>query len=223
MPGYLDQTKSALDDVGTLGSSLKQAIALGKEQASTRDGVIQTINEMCDALQLASDLVAKEISSSILEFNRIKTDKEEMIRGFFERLAVRLSESRLRLLLHEGQVCGELHKLGDRFETPASPESIAALDFWEAVRTFFTRSSVMSIALHGLIEGERDYLRDFAAFLDEVRDRAEKATLLAWGQIDSLRHEGELLADVMRQKRNVLQQKVMSIRRAADGAIATLH
>lgn len=223
MPDYLEQAKSALDDLGGIGSSLRDAIALGKEQASTRDGVIQTINEMCDALQLAADLVAKELSTSILEFNRIKDEKEELLRGFFERLAARLAEPRLRLLLHEGQVCGELHKLGDRFETPVSPESLAALSAWQAVKAFFTRSSAMSTALHGLVEGERDYLRDFAEFLDDVRDRAEKATAMAWGQVGALRQEGESLTELMRQKRAALQQKAASIRKGADAAIATMH
>jgi hypothetical protein len=223
MPTYLDDAKDAIDDISSLGSSLKDAIALGKEQASTRDGVIQTINEMCDALQLASDLLAKELSASILEFNRIKGDKEEILRGFFERVAARFSEPTLRLLLHEGQVCGELHKLGDRFETPFSPEAVAAQNVWQAVKTFFTRSSRMSVTLHGLVEGERDYLRDFSAFLDDVRDRAEKATALSWGQDAVLRQHGDSLSALLREKRAVLQQKVANVRHAADAAIATLH
>lgn len=223
MPPYLDEAKSAIDDLGSIGSSLKDAIALGKEQASTRDGVIQTINEMCDALQLAVDLIAKELSASIIEFNRIKQGKEEILRGFFERLAARLSEPQLRLLLHEGQVCSELHKLGDRFETPMSPESIAALSVWEAVKAFFTRSSPMAATLHGLIEGERDYLRDFAAFLDDVRDRAEKATFIAWGEASALRQEGDSLIELMREKRTALQKKAANIRKAADTAIETMH
>lgn len=40
----------------------------------------------------------------------------------------------------------------------------------------------MSQALQGLMEGERNYLRDFCAFLNEVVDLAEQSAGVAWGR-----------------------------------------
>src|SRR5205823_3421086 len=122
---YLDQARDGFEEIAGLGSELSRAIELGEQQATTRDGAIQTINEMCDALQLAADLISKELSACITEFNRLRADDEQVLRGYFERTAVRLSEPSLRLLLHEGTVCGELHKLGDRFRQPFSKQTIS--------------------------------------------------------------------------------------------------
>ncbi len=222
MMNYLNNTRTALDEVTELAPSLKKAIELGEFQGETRDGVIQTINEMSDALQLASDLIGKELSASITEFNRLRSDKEDVLRGYFERLAAKLSEPSLRLLLHEGHVCAELHKLGDRFEW-LSPQAMTGLSAWEAVKVFFNRASTMSHVLHGLIEGERDYLRDFASFLDDVRNQAEVATGVPPGSEDFLRQKGDELIHLMRQKRQALNDESVKIRQAADKAILALH
>jgi hypothetical protein len=80
----------------------------------------------------------------------------------------------------------------------------------------------MSDLLHGLVEGERDYLHGFAAFLDDVRSRAEAATGLAWGSEELLRHTGGKLIQLMREKRQALSDEVGQIRQAADQAIAAL-
>ena len=219
----LDSTKNALKDVASLGSDLKKAIDLGKEQATTREGVIQTINEMSDALQVASDLIAKELSSSITEFHAQPGGGEAQLRGCFERLALRVSEPSLRLLLHEGRVCGALHKIGDRFETPFSPESVAALSFWQSIRTFFTRSSMMSQVLHGLIEGERDYLRDFSSFLEEIRIGSEEALAVQWGNEVELKKKTASMISLIREKRKSLLNKALEVRDAADAVIDELH
>jgi hypothetical protein len=178
---------------------------------------------MCDALQLAADLISKELSAGVTEFNRLWPEKEGVLRGYFERIAVRLSEPSLRLLLHEGTVCGELHKLGDRFEQPFSKEAVSGISFWQNVKTFFSRSNHMSSVLHGLIEGERDYLRGFSSFLDDARSLAETATQIPWGDDQALRNQGQNLVQLMRDKRAILQRKLVDIRAAADGAIAALH
>lgn len=52
--------------------------------------------------KLATDLIAKELSAGITELNRLQDGKEEMLREYFERIALRLSEPSLRLVLHEG-------------------------------------------------------------------------------------------------------------------------
>jgi len=219
----LNEAKEGLSELGGLASELKKAIDLGKEQATTRDGVIQTVNDMCDALQLAADLIAAELSSQITEFNRARGQGEEVLRGFFERLSHRVSAPALRELLHDGRVCGDLHKVGDRFQTPFSPESVAGLGAWDAVKTFFTRSSRMSNVIHGLLEGERDYLRDFSWLLDEIRIRAETATMMPWGDTNQLENAGTEIVELIRIKRQVLLENVSLVRNSADGVIQALH
>ena len=220
---YLELAKDAITEVRGLAPDLAKAIAKGEEQATTRDGAIQTINEMCDALQLATDLIAKELSASITEFNRLQGENEGMLHGYFERLALRLSEPSLRLLLHEGTVCGELHKLYDRFEQPFSKQTISGVSLWQNVKTFLSRSNNMTIVLNGLVEGERDYLRGFSSFLNDVRARAEAGTQIPLGNDAALRAHGQALVQLMRDKRTTLLGKLSDIRVAADGAIAALH
>ncbi len=221
---YLQQASEGLGELRGFAGELAKAIDQGgKKQAQIRDGVIQTINEMADALQLACDLVAKEISASLAEFNRIQQSDEPVLRSYFERLALRCSEPALRLLLHEGQVCGELHKLADRFKTPFSSQATAGESLWEAVKSFLTRSSRMSSAFSGLDQGERTYLRDIARFLDEIRDGAEGASALDRGSPEVLRGYGRGLAKLLREKRQLLQARVMEVRTQADAVIAALH
>jgi hypothetical protein len=221
---YHDHAAAGLDEIKAMGPDLKTAIDMGKEQASTRDRAIDVIDQLCDTLQLAADIVSAEISSAISEFRRAKDDDEQILRGYFERLALRFAEPTLRLRLHEGHVCGELHKLGDRFATPFSPESVSALSIWEAVKAFFGRSTAMSRALDDLVEGERHYLRDYADLLNDVRDQAEAVWQIPLGDgSDQLREAGERLAQLMRQKRDHLQEKVRTLRTHADAAIASLH
>jgi hypothetical protein len=212
----------AFSDVHDYGSELKEASKLGEQQATVRDGVIQTINELADSLVLATDLIAKELSATIMEFQANMMDVGQL-RGCCERLAARVSEPQLRLLLHEGKVCGNLHKLGDRFEQPFSYEAMAGMNIWENVTTFFRRSSSMSMALHGLIEGERDYLRAFADFLDEVRTEAEQAAALGWGQELMFKEQVADLIKLIQEKRQVLQDEARQVRKMADTAINTLH
>jgi chlorite dismutase len=100
---------------------------------------------------------------------------------------------------------------------------MTGLSVWEAVKVFFNRSSTMSQVLHGLNEGERDYLRDFASFLDDLRNRAEVATGLPHGSEEILRQQGDELIQLMRQKRQALNGESVKIRQAADKAILALH
>jgi hypothetical protein len=219
----LDEAKEGLGELGGVASELKKAIDLGKEQATTRDGVVQTVNDMCDALQLAADLIAAELSSQITEFNRARGQGEDVLRGYFERLSYRVSAPTLRELLHDGRVCGDLHKVGDRFRTPFSPQSVAGLGVLDTVRAFFTRSSRMSDVIHGLLEGERDYLRDFSGLLDEIRIRAEAAAMIPWGDTNQLEKAGTEIVELIRRKRHILLGKVSQVRESADGVIQALH
>jgi hypothetical protein len=218
----LDRVTDGIEEIAGLGSELSRAISNGEQSPSTRDGAIRTINEMCDGLQLAADLISKELSAGISEFNRVHQQKEEILRGYFERMAVRFSEPSLRLLLYEGTACEQLHKLGDRFEQPSSKEAAAGPILWQDVKTFLARSHHMLTVLHGLIEGERDYLRGFSHFLEEARERAEAAAQLPWGDGPALRTCGHELVQSMRGRRAILQAKLTEMRLAADMAIAAL-
>ena len=135
---YLEIAKEGLDQISGHLSDLDEAIKKGEQQAQTRDGVIQTINEMSDALQKASDEINSRLSGSVLEFNCLRDVQDESsLRGYFERTATTYSDPSLRLLLHEGGVCGQLHKVGDRFSQPFSPATASGVSFWEAVKIFF--------------------------------------------------------------------------------------
>lgn len=220
---YLDLTKDTISDVANIASDIDNIFKKGDEQANTRKGAIQTIQELCDALQLACDLISKELSASIIEFNGLKNNKEEVLRGYFQRIAIKLTDSSLRLLLHEGKVCGELDALGDRFSQPFSDVTTGGVSFWENVKTVFTRSNTMTDALNGIYEGEMNYLNDFASFLDDVRNRAENATGINWGDIEQLRQTGDELTVLMREKRQTLQDQVREIRTAANDCVEKLH
>ena len=220
---YLEIVRDAFAEVGDMAGQLNDIVKQGDEQANVRDGAIRTIHQMCDALQLACDLISKEISSSIVEYGSVRYGPEEAIRGFFQRTAFKYSDQSLRLLLHEGKVCGELHALGDRFTQPLSPESRSAVPFMEAIKMFFRRSSTMSIALDGLYEGEMNYLVDLTGFLNEIRDHAEQAASGYWGDVDGLRQEGDALMEQMRAKRQTMQDQLRAIKSEADGSIGKLH
>jgi hypothetical protein len=219
---YLSLTKDAILDVTSITSDIDKIFEKADEQADTRKGAIQTINKLCDALQLACDLILKEISTSIVEFNQLKSGNEDALRGHFERVAIKFSDSSLRLLLHEGRVCGELHALGDRFKQPFSDATRSGTSFWDNVKTFFTRSNTMKHALDGLHEGEIYYLRDLASFLDDLKIRAEGATAIT-GDIDQLRQAGDELIALMRDKRQTLQDHVREIQDAAKNCVEKLH
>ena len=219
---YLDQVKDAIKEVGDLAPQIEKHFRRADKQAEIRTGVIQTINTMCDALQLACDLVSAEISSSITEFNKVKgTGDVEDLRYYFERIAGRFADRSLGRLLHEGKVCGELHALADGFRQPFSKETRAGESFWRAVYAFFKRSTRMSEALERLWKGEKYCLRSLGQFLNDMRDRAEKAN----AQFDApwLRQEGEKMVDVMRKKRKVLQVQAHQVRDVADACILKLE
>lgn len=219
---YLDITKAALSEISDEVSEIGKIIKEGNEQANVRKGSIQTIHEMCDALQLACDLISKELSSSIIEFNSLRKENEEVLRGYFERTAFKFCHESLRLLLHEGKVCGELHALGDRFKQPFTDVTTGGVSFWENVKAFFMRSNSMSIALGGLYEGEMNYLYNMSHYLYEIRDRAEIATSLT-DDVEALRDAGEELIALMRDKRQVLQDQIRDIKLSADACVEKLH
>lgn len=223
--GFIDLLKLGFKEIADRARALNKAIAKGKEQAETRDGVIQTINEMCDALQKATDAIASELSGSIVDFNRLgRVDDEAIIRGFFDRTAAKLSDKAIRDLLHEGLVCGELHKIGDRFSQPLSQNTMSGVSFWQNVKMFFTRTCFMSEALNSLATGERDYISNMSNFLNEVRDKAEDiVTIPRGGDIEILMGKARELVQLMREKRNELENQMRELRMEAETTRKTLH
>lgn len=76
----------------------------------------------------------------------------------------------------------------------------------------------MANGMHHLVEGERDYLRVFSSFLNEVRARAEAATQIRWGDDVTLRTHSQALVQPMRGKRPIVLRQLAEIRVAADRA-----
>lgn len=212
---FLDVTRTAVDEVFKI-------LERGNEQADVRDKAIETLNNMCDALQAGADFISKELSSIILEFHQVPPGDPGALQAFFERTVARLGEPHLRLLLHEGKVCGQLHSLGDRFAQPFSPQTRAGAGILDLVNALFRRSSSMSEAIDGLVEGERNYLRDFSAFLNDVVDLAEQSAGAVWGDPVAAHRHAEQLVTRVRQKRAALQRQILGIREIADTAIAKL-
>lgn len=200
-----------------------------RQQAGMRAEAIAVIQCMCDALQAGADIVSYELSMSILELNDLArrrmeagADTQSLLgnaHGALRRTATRLADPTLRLKFHEGQVCSALHVLGDRLAGPLG--SRATSPAWESIRSLFTRSTSLSRAVHGLLEGEQDYLRDFVAFLDSVRDQAENG-LRAWDEATVHRTTDEV-ADAMRGKRAALREQIAQLRQQADAVINAMH
>jgi hypothetical protein len=222
---FYDLVKLGFGEVADRARALNKAIAKGQEQTETRDGVIQTINEMCDALQKATDAIASELSGSIVDFNSLgRMDDEAIIRGFFDRTAEKLSDKAIRKLLREGLVCGELHKIGDRYTQPLSHDTMGGVSFWENVKTFFIRTNRMSDALDALATGERDYIKNTSEFLNEVRDKVEDVTTIPrGGGIEILLDKARELVRLMREKRNKLESQMRELRMQAETTRKTLH
>ena len=213
--GYLDIAKEGL-------SEIDEIIKKGNEQADTRKAAIQTIHEMCDTLQLSADIVSRELSASIIEFNRLR-NQPEALHGYFERTAFKFSNPSLRQMLHEGSVCGELHALGDRFRQPFSDVATGSLSVWDNVKTLFTRSNRMSMAVEGLYQGEIDYLGELVDFLNEIRDCAEYGTSIDEGEREEQVKLGDDLTVLMRNKRQVLQDQIRDLKHGADVCVEDLH
>ncbi len=200
-----------------LREAAKEAASLAQAQTSVRGEVIRTINTLVDTLQLAADVVGKEISATIAEHNDGRRGQRG---GFLSRAAARFSHDGLWVLLHEGRVCGPLHELGDRFANPLSKEVWSGISAWEAVMTFFRRTSPMSQALQRLREGEGAYLHELAQFLDDARNFAEQHR---HDQGDQAEQSCEELVSRLRDKRSALLSAIWSLRSAADECIAKLH
>ncbi|MFO0547740.1 MAG: hypothetical protein U0271_05090 [Polyangiaceae bacterium] len=209
-----------MDTLGTfeqLQIAMEEVRELSKFQTGTRDGIITVINELCDTLALACNLVVREIGSTLVDYQAARGSTDRT-RDFVGATAKRFSNDALRALLKEGRVCGPLHMLGDRLRQPFSSETSAAVPFWEALRAIFTRSTTMSNVIHGLHEGERQYLCDIENLLHEVQARAEQG-LSPHADPNSA---AEGLALLLRHKRDVLRVSSRSLRDAADACIAAL-
>ena len=220
--GILENAKDGFNELSGTVDEIGKIIKKGDEQADTRKHAIYTIKRMCDALQLASDLVATELSSCIVEFGEIRAGDRHKLDGYFRRVATKFSDNNLRLLLHEGKVCGELHALGDRFAQPFSDVTTGGVNLWQNVKTLFTRSNKMSNAVFSLYEGEYDFIEDFIIFLNEVRDRAENLAS-SYDDPDIMREGGDMLLDLMRDKRESFEYQLREIRRAAKECVDKLH
>lgn len=226
MTTTVEVLKDTTDGLNQVQEMLEKADA---QQGAAREHAIMVINDMCDALQAGADIVSQELSATIMEYNELCRQRLELgrsfqemaprLQGFFERLSTRLSSPSLRLRFHQGGVCGELHALGDRLAQPLGSRGTSP--FWESLAAFFSRSTTMSKAIHGLVEGERHYLDAFVWFLNEARDRAEQVTV--WGDPEAAWASASAIVELLRERRKALAEQVLLLRSTADAVIGKLH
>ena len=177
---------------------------------------------MCDALQLAGELLSREITETIIEYNKISDSKAASdFKSFFNGVALRFSRKNIGDVLTVGKVCGELHALGDSYAQPLSKPSRTGIAFYHALAAFFTRSTPMSKALSGLYHGEREYLNSISFFLLDIVDDATAAGGLR--DLKKLRNSGASLVSKMRDKKRALQDQTRKLRDAGDACVETLH
>ncbi len=210
---YLGLATDAFSELSDFVKDVDDVVQKGEEQANTRRDIILIIHQMSDALQLAVDLISAKLSKSIIEYNGLKIDDELELRGFLERTSFNFSAPALRKLLHDGKVCGELHALSDKFKQPFSRATMSSLGLTEYVKTFFLRSNRMRDAVEGLYQGEIDFIRDIITFMEDLITRVE---------ISSTSFDGEELADLMRNKRLVIQQQMNELKVQANNCISLL-
>ncbi len=220
---YLDLAANGFAEVGDMAKDISEVIKKGDEQADTRKGVILTVHQMCDTLQMAVDLISMELSKSIIEFSNLRNGDPEALPGFFERTTFNFSNAALRKLLHDGKVCGELHALKDRFTQPFSDTTTGGVSFWQNVITLFRRSNAMSDAIEGLYLGEIDFINDAVQFLNDLTSEAESATSISCSDTNALIEAGDLCTNMMREKRGHLQNQIKNLRLVANECIGKLH
>jgi hypothetical protein len=212
---------SGFSELSNGAGSVSKALEKADAQVETRQDAIRVINYMCDALQKAESIVTRALTESVMEYNKLRDGNRQTLVDYFERTAHKFSEDALGQKLLEGEVCADLHGLYDAFSQPFSAVSRSGLSVTDAVRTVFTRSSSMSMALSGLQDGERIYIRETTAFLNDVVDKARDATGLSTE--DETRAKGDQLARKMRRKVKALRAQTSAVRETADECIETLH
>lgn len=217
---YLSEVKEGLNDLTSLTSQIEKALERAEKQGHVRADAIRIINAMCDALQLACDLVSSELTAKVVEFNGIVHSQDKAkFTSFFGDTARRFGDVSVGQLLHEGKVCGELHALGDGFAQPFSQQTQSGVSFTQALVTLFRRSNPMSQALEKLHGGEREYLRSVETFLFDIVTDAMSAS----GDLEALRESGQKLVGKMRDKHRTIHEQMWSLRDSADACVKTLH
>lgn len=219
---FAGQCIEGVAELPSIVTQVEAVLAKGERQSEIRDGVVGCVNSLCDALQLASDIVSTEISETIRQLNASRGSAEKTLEALTG-IPKRFSHEEIGRRLKQGHVCAELHKLHDRFSTPLSKESLAGLSAWDTVRTFFGRSNRMSAVLQGLHEGEASYLHDTTGMIQQVIDDADAlATRLSRsGEIPQ--PDLDKLVDALRQRRQLMQGRAAALRREGDRVVATLH
>ena len=220
--GFLTTAEKAVKDFASVGAQIDKQFTRADEQDTARKKTIQIINAMCDALQLAGDLISREITEATINYNKISDSKTARdFKSFFNDVAFRFSRKNIGAVLTVGKVCGELHALGDSYAQPLSKPSRSGVAFYHALAAFFTRSTPMSCALSGLYHGEREYLNSISYFLQDLIDDA----VAAGGERDlkELRNSGAQLVSKMREKNRSLHDQTRKLRDAADACVETLH
>ena len=116
---FLTQAEEAVKDFTSVSSQIEKQFKKADDQDTARKTTIQIINAMCDALQLAGELLSREITETIIEYNKISDSKAASdFKSFFNGVALRFSRKNIGDVLTVGKVCGELHALGDSYAQP---------------------------------------------------------------------------------------------------------
>jgi len=204
---YMKSTEKLFEGMGKLA----------RKQTDAQDELVAIINDMCDSLEMANDLIAKEISSAITDINRIKGSKIENIHRCFEKQALRFSNEKLHKTLKAGKVCGDLRKLGKRFGNPLSGQAMGSQSLKAWLSTLFNRSSKMKMHLDRLYWDERDYINHFSELLVKARDLCEKATTES--DLKKLNKSAENIKKQLRKTRSIVRANIVSLRNTADRCI----
>ena len=186
---------------------------LGDKQSKERNQVIDVIDRLTNALQTACDLVSSQLGKAIIDYNKLfKSKAKKHYEDYLTSVSIRCDEAALGKLLREGEVCGELHKLGDAFKVSTSRQAMAGLSLFDLVKTFFCRTNKMHYQLVCLEGGEQVYLQRISGSLLSIRQKADDQT----GSLADLRARAAEVRKMMDDKRSELRREMGPLLAAAD-------
>ncbi len=203
---------------GKMFGGLKE---LANDQTDAQDEVVSIINDMCDSLESACDLMVLETSQAIADLNRARSRGPDDLRAAFGKTALRFSGTELLKKLKTGKVCGDLKKLGRRFGNPLSKQTRSSITAQQWLMTFYRRSNSMKRFVEDLYFDERRYLEDFRKILGNVRKYAENS--VAIDNEKTLQKRAETLRQGLQKSREVLRSSIDTLRNTADQVIDSIH
>lgn len=209
-----------VDYMKNIGKLFEGLAKLAKTQTHAQDEVISIINDMCDSLESATDLIVKDISKGITDINRIRGQRADAIQKCLRTQVERFSDESLYKTLKTGKVCGDLRRLGKRFGNPLSSQSIGAQSVLDWLKSIFKRSTKMQQLMDRLYWDERDYLNHFSTKLHKIIEMCENA--LNQADQRKLQNSAESIRKNLFNTRNVMRKDIESLRQTAEHCIDSL-